>query len=308
MAEERFVVTYDGEAVHNGRLDARELGISLVGYADLLKAIQATQAEFKKEPPVSLEVHATEEGSFIVDLILVGVGSVWDLAKHVLTGPEVTSIANLAALVGVSQAVLRWIAKNGVPSIKRSEQISPDVVRIWDANGTVIEMPSDVFLAIRSEPVLDAAEQVVRPLEKEGIDVVKIAASRSAEPTVQIEKDDLPNFVRPDGDDREALDEEVEETFVSFVGVSLDGSGKYRVEDGESEYSATLADAEFLEAVLQGRVQFAANDQVQVQVVHEQYRTRRQVRTRHRIQRVRTLRRPGATRAVWDEDRDRKRK
>lgn len=307
VAEEHFAVRYDGDAIRDARIDARELGMSLVGLADLLKAVQSTQDGLKKEAPVSLDIHATEDGSFIVELILVGAGDLWDYAKHLLTGPDMNAVANLTVLLGVTQGVLRWIARHGVPTIERHEQIDAGTVRVWEPDGTTIEMPAEVFLAIRSNAVLDAAEQAVQPLEQDGIDSLEISSKKTVEQKVVITKEDLPKFARPAVDDREVVSDSTEDTWVNFVGVSLDGSGKYRVDDGEGEYQATLADAEFLEAVLNGRVQFGAGDEVSVFMRHEQYRTKKQIRTRHRIERVHKLRRPGSSSPIWDESRDRQR-
>ena len=308
VAEERFAVRFDGEAIHDARIDARELGMSLVGMADLLKAVQATQSELKDQEPVSLDVHATEEGSFIVDLVLVGVGSFWDYARNVLTGEDVTAVANLGALLGLTGGVLVWIKKFGIPKIDRHEQINEGTVRVWTRDGDVIEMPPDVFLAIRSDSVVKAAAEAVRPLEKEGIETLEIRGETTQSLEVVITKDDLPNFDPPEIVEEDDEDEgDAEDVWVTLLGVSLDGSGKYRVDDGAEEYQATLDDAEFLERVLSGAIQFGAADEVKVTVRHTKYRTRKQTRTRHSIERVQKLRRPGLSALVWDEDRDRKR-
>lgn len=306
MAEERFLVRYAGEGIQDARIDARELGMSLVGFADLLKAIQATQPDLKKSPPVSLEVHATEEGSFIVDLILVGVGTVWEAAKHSLLDDDTQALLNLSALLGVGIGTLGFIAKYGIPLIADSKQINASTVRVWTQDGSVIEMPEDVFLAIRDRRVVEAAEQAVSPLEEDGIDSMEIRRESEPEQGVVVRKEDVHRFAVPDealpDDESEPEDERVT---VSFLGISFD-NGRYRIDDGESEYAAELTDAAFLEAVLSGRVTFNAQDQVIVTVRHEKYRTRKQTRTRHVITRVHRVYRPGGHAAIWDETRDRK--
>lgn len=306
MAEEHFVVRYDGEAIRDARIDARDLGMSLVGLADLLKAVQATQDDLKNELPVSLDIHATEEGSFIVDLILVGAGSIWDYTKQVFASPDATAIVNLSSLFMITQGVLRWTAVHGFPRFKSHEVINAEIVRVTLPDGTVTEMSSAVFLAVQSVNVRQAAADTVQPLKRDGIDSLEISKSRHAEPSVVITKANLPNFEAL-ADDDELLSTSVEEVIVNFVGVALDGSGRYRVNDGENEYNAELVDVEFLEAVLGSRVQFAAGDEVAIQVEHERRRGRRRQKVSHRITRVRWIRRPGSQAPVWDETRDRMR-
>lgn len=307
MAEERFLVRYAGEGIQDARIDARELGMSLVGLADLLKAVQATQPDLKDELPVSLEVQATEDGSFIVDLILVGAGSIWEFAKHTLLDDDTQAVLNLGDLLGISIGTLAFIAKNGTPKVVDHSQIAADTVRVTTPDGTQVEMSSDVFLAIKDRRVAEAAERAVSALEAEGIDSIEIHADKTRTRSVIIRKEQLPNFVMPDDLPDDDAPDAVEETAtVSFLGVSFD-SGRYRIDDGDVEYAAELIDAEFLEAVLSGQVTFNAQDNVLVTVRHEPYRTRKQTRTRHIIERVHTVRRPGDQRPVWDEKRDRKR-
>lgn len=307
VAEERFVVRYGGEGIDDARIDARELGMSLVGLADLLKAVQRTQPDLKKSAPVSLDIHATEEGSFVIDLILVGVGSIWEFTKNVLLADDTQAALNLADLLVISFGTMGWIAKNGKPKIERHEQIDADTVRIWTPDGTVLEIPANVFLAIRDRAVVEAAEKAVQPLELDGVDSMSFRRVDKPEPELIVRESDLANFAIPDPEAEPPEDAETETITVSFLGISFDQGGRYRIDDGAREYNADLRDAGFLQAVFAGKVTFTANDSVKITVRHEQYRTRKQTRTRHIIERVHKVTRGGVPRPIWDEDRDRKR-
>lgn len=90
MAETSFEVRYDGEALRDGRMPVRELAPALLALSQLFS--EASQLLYPSNEPVALEIQATREGSFIVDLVLHAVGSSWDQLSHMDAGEDATAL------------------------------------------------------------------------------------------------------------------------------------------------------------------------------------------------------------------------
>ena len=92
--EEDFAVTYDGPALLDRRMEVRELAPALLALANLFS--EANSVVDPNNPPVSLNIKATEPASFDVALTLVQVAQ--NTAGFLASQP-VTALANLTTLV-----------------------------------------------------------------------------------------------------------------------------------------------------------------------------------------------------------------
>lgn len=97
MATYDFSVRYYGTAINDGKMPVRELASSLIALSDSFKDIQ--QIINPNEKTVSLDIKATEEGSFIVDLILANGADVFSKTIDMLSGKESTAFANLVVYI-----------------------------------------------------------------------------------------------------------------------------------------------------------------------------------------------------------------
>lgn len=307
MAEEHFVLRYDGEAIIDGRIEARDLGLSLVGMADLLHVAQSKDDQLATEDLVSLKVQATEEGSFEIDLILSAMGSVWDVIRNTLTTDDVGAVANLAALLELSRQTISQIKTHGGKTVKEYSEADEDTVLVSFTDGTQAAMGRDTFLIWNDRKARKSAYELVKPLERDGVDTLEIKDDANGEPKVTVTKADLDSFSHIPELPNVPLEDEKADVYVTLVNVGLGGGKGWRFDDGEREFRAEIEDAEFLEAVLGGQLNFAAGDEARVFLRHERRQTPKTVRSDYFIELVRRVRRPGQTRPVWDEEIQRRR-
>lgn len=299
VAEEHFVVKYDGEAIQDARIDARELGMSLVGLSDLLKAVQQSDHGLQKAAPISLEISARGEGSFWVELIASASGGAWDYAKHMLNDPNTQAILALSGLWGTAQGALRYIAKHGAKEITGSQQIDADTVQINHGDGTNVLVQGDVSISITNQYVRAAAYQAVRPLEREGIDTIDFLADPKGEPEVRVVKDDLPNFEAGTLSEDEPLSDEHEDVWADFKTAAVDGGGDWEFLVDDRRTRMKIEDEEFLSAVRDGRIAFGHGYSARLWVRVERTRKGKRIYSRRFVERVLRVRRPGTAGFLW---------
>lgn len=299
MAEEHFVVKYDGEAIQDARIDARELGVSLVGLADFLKALQAVDSDLRTAEPLSLEISARGEGSYWVELIATAAGGTWDYAKHVLNDPNTQAILALNGLWGTAQGVLRYLAKHGAKEITDSRQIDADSVQISHGDGTNVVVQGNVSISITNQNVRAAAYQAVRPLERDGIDTIDILPSPDAEPDLRIEKEDLPNFESGATPQDEPLADDHEDVWADFKTAAVDGSDVWEFLVDGRRTRMKIEDEEFLSAVRESGLAFGHGYSARLWVRVERTRKGKRVYSRRFVERVLRVRRPGTTGFLW---------
>lgn len=299
MAEEHFVVKYDGEAIHDARIDARELGVSLVGLADFLKALQAADSELRTAEPLSLEISARGEGSYWVELIATAAGGTWDYAKHVLNDPNTQAILALNGLWGTAQGVLRYLAKHGAKEITDSQQLNADSVQISHGDGTNVVVQGNVSISITNQNVRAAAYQAVRPLERDGIDTIDILRSPDAEPDLRIVKGDLPNFESGAAEQDEPLADEHEDVWADFKTAAVDGGDDWEFTVEGRRTRMKLEDEEFLSAVRENRLTFGNGYSARLWVRVERTRKGKRVYSRRFVEKVLRVRRPGTAGFLW---------
>ncbi|MFZ8765533.1 hypothetical protein [Enterococcus diestrammenae] len=105
MAKYEFSVRYAGDAIVDGRIPIKDLAPSLLSLSEALQEYQTIVYPYQE--PVSLDIKATDEGSFIVDLLLVNGKDLLSQAIDVFTGKESDAIQSLIAIVtGFSELLL----------------------------------------------------------------------------------------------------------------------------------------------------------------------------------------------------------
>ncbi len=96
VAETRFAVLYEGPALENGRMEVRDLAPALLALGDLFR--EANTVVNPGLPPISLQIRATAEGSFVVELILAQPDLLQQLVDF-FTSDQVTALINLREMI-----------------------------------------------------------------------------------------------------------------------------------------------------------------------------------------------------------------
>jgi len=269
MAETSFGVKYEGPALTDGRMAVRDLAPALLALGELFT--EASTMLYPDRPPVALDIHATRRGSFDVDLILKAAEGAWDAAE--LFGSDgLSALVNLKEIIlGGSGAVslvefIKWLRGRRIESVEEAptekEELEPGEVRVTVEDGkTSIEVPHEVLRLHKSISVRSNAKEVVRPLEREGVDRFK--ATADAEVTVTVGKEDLPAFnaIEPPGEEEELQDTE-RDTTVQIVAIAWNEDNKWRFSEGgaDASFYARIEDPAFWDGIDKGAEAFRKGD------------------------------------------------
>lgn len=280
VAETTFSVIYDGPALAQGRMPVRDLAPALLSLGDLFA--DASTLLYPDRAPAALEINATREGSFDVQLILAAKEGVWDQLVDFFGSDEVTSLANLKELVvggGIGLfALIKWIRGRTVRS--QAPGPEPGQVRLTLDDETTIEVPAEVVTLYRSVGVRKHARKVIEPVTRDGIESLEIRSD--VEVSVSIDKADTVAF-EPPADGEEVLLEEETELVVSIASVAFKEGNKWRLSDGDRTFHATIEDDAFLDRVDRGLEAFRSGDFLRCRIKIVQAKSEGELHTEYHV-------------------------
>ena len=256
-----FTLRYDGPALAEGRIAVRDLAPSLLAMADLLRDAQAEVAP--DTPPVSLEIKATDQGSFEAllhlatsEIVTVTSQPAWQTAALVL-GVVVDSSKGLFA-------VWRWLRGRRIAKRARTE---PGVTRIETADGDTLEVSDGVSVLLERQGVMENMRIVVQPLKEKGVDRLFIHRPWVDEPPLKITEADASAFEVTAG---EPVVDHESEVLLTVDAPSFTG-GKWRVSDGMRSFWADFKDDAFVRRVNERQDLFGKDDTLRARVRFRQW-------------------------------------
>jgi hypothetical protein len=261
LAETEFSIAYDGPALETGRMPVRDLAPALLALGDLFA--DASLVVYPDREPVALSIRATEDGSFLVRLILES-KSAWDQFVDIFGGDSASALANLEAIVIGGSGLFWFIKRRGKKEITAQEPApEPGHVRLTLEDGTVIEVSAQVLKLYDNITIRRKARQVVAPLHREGVELVRFEPSKP-DAEVVIEKEDLPAYELPTAE--EALLDHETEMILEIVSVSFPEGSKWRFTDGAKSFYAVIEDEAFLDRIETGVEAFRKGDMLRCRV------------------------------------------
>lgn len=261
-----LTVTYDGETLRGHEMDVRDLAPALLGLADVVQG--AHELLRPDQPPPSVNIRSTGEGSFIVDLEVVH-----EHVVHLLSGNDVTSLLAVVGLVQSARGVLNFFRNRRRRDV-REEPLPNGTVRLTMPDGTQLEFPPEVVALSQQSRIRRGTMDVIAPLARDGIDSVQVTSTQDRSGGVRITSDDLPAM-------RMALEDESRGDLVTNVtykqrltitSPNFVTGNKWRLSDGEAWYWMSMDDQEFRGAVDRGEIAFRKNDQIAARVQLQQWR------------------------------------
>jgi hypothetical protein len=264
MPDAVMSLQYEGPAVEAGAMDVRTLAPALVAAADAMREAHALLEIPGPTPRV--EVRATRPGSFIIDLVVAeGLDTLYQRALAILTSPQVTADGGLMALVGTVVGSVGVVKRIRNRKISQIDQRRDDVTVIILADGTRIEVPvgSPALRLVVNAEYRQALHDLVEPLRgNRGVDQVTLSTDNDTEIVTTA---DLPAFELPAARE-EDLGEQDTTVVLRPVSVAFTEGNKWRFNDGEATFFATIEDPDFLAAVNLGTERFAKNDMLRVRL------------------------------------------
>lgn len=276
---------YDGAALRDGVMPVRDLAPSLLALGDLFT--EASSTLYPELPPVALNIKATEEGSFWVDLVMWA-SDTWEDTRDLMTTPGASALANLQSFVVGGSVGLLWLIKvlrgrRIVGQEPTPEPPDPGWVRLTLDDGTVFDVPGAVVDLHARPTIRRSARKVVRPLEREGVERIEFTRDNVEE--VVIEEEDLPAY-EDDSDVGEVLTDTELDLALVIVAAAFEPGYKWRFFDGQNRFSATIEDDEFTRRIDEHREVFAKDDVMRCRVRIVQTQDDAGLHTERRIVRV----------------------
>ncbi|MES1931916.1 hypothetical protein T35B1_04868 [Salinisphaera shabanensis T35B1] len=271
MSRSEFIITYDGPALKNSEMDARDLAPALIAISDLVD--RANEIVNHERATSRVIVRASfRSGCFGIDMGIVQSTGQW--ALDLLKSDAVVAAATLGALIGLGSSVatgLIYVLKKirGRP-IRKVVSLDNDRIQIV-VDDERIETEMRVLELLRDPAVRKAIQRVVyEPLERDGIDEFAAQSSPDSKPVI-VSKEERHAFKAPPDPENEEIEETISEEPLQLVSVAFRDENKWRVSDGSSTFYAAMNDPEFNREVELGNARFSSNDLLYVRLLRRRY-------------------------------------
>jgi hypothetical protein len=261
MARSQLTVTYDGPSLEGGRMNVRTLAPALLGLAS---AIQEAGRELNPyAPDVTLEITATEPGSFIVklDLATIATGT-----AAILAGNPVTALANVKTLLFDPEwGVMRFLRLR-----MRHPQVEPaaDGSVTFEHEGITLTFPAEVVTLGTNVNITTAISDAVDPMTDDpGIRTCEISFSNDR-PPLQLTAADAAALEAGPSPETPVADD----TFTSLLRIvtqAWEPGYSWRFDDGNHRFPAKITDPKF-DAIVQ-RDAWRSNDRLLCKVRRRQW-------------------------------------
>ncbi|MDR2172667.1 MAG: hypothetical protein LBE32_00410 [Burkholderiales bacterium] len=257
-----FSIKYDGPALANHQMDVRELAPALIALSELLE--QSNKVVFPDAAPVRVNVKGNfRSGSFGIDLT-----AVQDIAQQIVSifsGQGANATSNLfAILTGIGLiggggliGLIKWLKGRKPDSIRYESDSSVFELRL-EENVETFEVDLVSGRLYQSRVVRQALAKVIKPLERDGVDL--FASGRDGAAEAVVTKEDAPAFERTAEDEEVVSDIISEGVLLQIESAVFKDGNKWRFNDGASSIFAEIADEQFLERVSSGEERFGKGD------------------------------------------------
>ena len=280
MSRTTFSIAYDGPELRAGTMNVRDVAPALLAVGQLFDA--GNSVLNGQETKISVNVKATDEGSFEVFLDLVQ--TLTNRILEFIKSEDVTTALRLKELLligGGGGGLLVLLRKLRGKKPEKIERISSDQVRIT-VDSETFDVPIKLLRLYKDIAVRTALKNIVAPLSQEGIDTFKASDGKETE---TIEKDEVSYFQTPELV-KEVLVEQTDRAAFSIVSVTFREANKWRLNDGNADINVSMNDEAFLTRVGDSRVAFAKGDILICEVRKTQIREGVRLRSDFVVERV----------------------
>ena len=291
-----FSIKYDGPALQSHQMDIRELAPALIALSNMLE--EANKVVFPNSESVQVNIQGNfKGGSFGVDLIAVQ--SITKQIVSILSGPEAAAFSNLKTILEALGLIggagcgliglIKWL-RGRKPSSLRT--IGDRV--IFEISETSSVETFEVHLVTsklyQSRVVRKALASVVKPLERQGIDV--FAAGKDGATSEVICKTDACWFELSATESDIVSDTLSKRVLLQIESAVFKDDHKWRFSDGGSSFFGEISDSSFIDNINSGIERFGKGDVLCVDLRKIQTVTDHGLRMDYAITRVHEHRAP----------------
>lgn len=254
-----FELRYDGDALRSGQMSATDLGSSLMHAARVLEHLNREQGI---NEPLGINVHALERGSFTVHLSIATVESL-------LTTGSVTAVVNLQSILTGFTGLVHFVKNGGRRAVVQSSRTTPGLMEVEMANGNRFAIPVEAFDAAGTVDVLRALQEVVRPVERDGVDSFEVIVDDVV--VERVESDDIGEFASASVPmEAGSVNTNRRRVWLKIETAALEERLSWRLSDGATSFNVHILDEAFNESVAGRRENFFAGDRLDCELQETQ--------------------------------------
>jgi len=261
MSNARFQMVYDGPALANHEMDARDLSSALLAMDVVFQEADLTLNGGKTETRLLVK-GSFQTGSFQVDF--ASAQALVDRFKDLLSGETTAAILNAAGILGIIKGLMgliKWLRNRKITKFEFNE----GRVRVF-VGEEYLDVEKKTLDLFRNHKLKESLQKAIEePLKKDGIDSFAIIEEESV--SFSVTKAEAPYFAVPQIEEM-ALEDNRFETHLNIVSPSFHAGDKWRVNDGGSNFFVSISDQSFIESLLRDEIVLSASTTLKV-VVHE---------------------------------------
>lgn len=275
---------YDGDSLKNHEINPRELSSAILGLDGVLNEANKTLNSSKTRIQVKVKSNL-EAGSFKINFTIDH--NIVDTLSDLLTSQNTEAIINGFAIIGVliTGTGSLWKFLKFLKNRKPTKKYKKDNLIIIEIDDEIFETKEKVIRLYENWQLRHSLEQMISPLEKNGIDLCLIKVENSEE-FFDVKKEEIEYFKCPPAKEV-MIDEPVRfNTNLNIISLSFKDKNKWYVNDGQSSFYSTIEDLDFLRRV-DDNEEFRKGDILRVLIRREQYLNEEQkLRTEYFIEEV----------------------
>lgn len=283
-----FTIAYDGPALDNHEMDAKDLGLALLSICALIES--SSKEIYGKDCKTNVKIKAGfKPGSFEIDFGIAQ--SHLQNLLGLMNSNSINGALNLITVIGFGGSgavglmqVLKFLGGKKPDRVVRL----PDQTIQFFINNTFIIGLKDTDTLYKSLDVRREFKKVMSPLENDGIDSFEVRKLGNI--FDRVSKKELPYFYDPSLTDEikdETLIREnlIKKTF-SIASLDFKPGNKWRLSDGTSQFHVEILDKDFLKNISVNRVAFCKDDLLITDLKISEYETPKGLRTDYQIIKV----------------------
>lgn len=290
MNKVEFVLYYDGDSLRDGIMDVKQLAPALLALGDLLD--ESNKVLNSDETTIKVNVKAGfEAGSFGVELEIVQ--NLFNQVANLFTRENISTASDLLGILGIGGGgvggIWFYLKKLRGRKPQKTIQNKDGSVVLEIVEGETVSINKKEATLMQNPKVRKSIEQVVKPLESEGIDTIKVKFDEEYTPLVA--KNEASYFKAPEPevvqkDEDNAITEISNEMSLSLITINFKEDKKWRMSDGESQFWVTISDKNFISKVENSEISFSKGDILRVKLVTKQWKIAGGIETQYEIVKV----------------------